>query len=304
MIKTENLTKDYNGKKAVDNLTLEIVKGDVFGFLGPNGAGKTTTILMLNGMIEPTSGKCYINEMEVSKNPLEVKKITGYLPEGVGFYNNLTAFQNLDYFAQFYEMKKEDSKKRIDELLSLVGLENVEQKVGGYSRGMVQRLGLAQALLNDPDVIFLDEPTSNLDPEGVLHLRETLKKLSDEKKTIFFSSHILSEVAQVCKTVGIISNGKLVESGSLENIKKKLDVNKTFKIIIETNEDMPKIEHNDIIDVEYKDKRAIIEAKSDIRDAISKYLLKNNIGILELKIEEPSLEDIFMESIYKSGGER
>lgn len=304
MIKTENLTKEYNGKKAVGDLNLEIKKGDVFGFLGPNGSGKTTTILMLNGMIEPTSGKCYINDMEVTKNPLEVKRIVGYLPEGVGFYGHLTGLQNLDYFAQFYNMEKEDRKKRIEEILSLVGLEGVGQKVGGYSRGMVQRLGLAQALLNDPDVIFLDEPTSNLDPEGVLHLRQTLKKLSDEGKTIFFSSHILSEVSQVCKTVGIISNGRLVECGALDEIKNKLDTKKSVKIIVETIEEMPRIEHKDIIKVEYKEKRAIIEAKSDIRAEVSKFLFEKNVKILELKIEESSLEDIFLESIYKDGGEK
>ncbi|MDY6964629.1 MAG: ABC transporter ATP-binding protein [Halobacteriota archaeon] len=304
MIKTEDLTKEYNGNKAVNDLNLIVKKGDVFGFLGPNGAGKTTTILMLTGMIEPTGGSCYINRMDVTKNPLEVKRITGYLPEGVGFYNHLTASQNLDFFARFYEMNEEDRKRRIDELLPLVGLQGVQQKVGGYSRGMVQRLGIAQALLNDPDVIFLDEPTSNLDPEGVFQLRQTIKKLSDDGKTIFFSSHILSEVSQVCKTVGIISKGKLVEHGTLDQIKKKMDVKKTVKIIVETTERMPKIEHEDIIDAEYKNKRAIIEAKSDIREFISKFILEKKKVIIELRMEEASLEDVFMDSIYQSGGER
>ena len=304
MIKTENLTKVYNGNKAVDGLNLEIAEGDIFGFLGPNGAGKSTTILMLVGMIEPTEGKCIINDIEVARNPLKVKEIIGYLPENVGFYGNMTAEQNLDYFARFYAaMDANERKKRIEELLELVQLDGVSQKVGGYSRGMTQRLGLAQALLNNPGVIFLDEPTSNLDPEGVLQIRQTLKKLSDEGKTIFFSSHILAEVAQVCKTIGIISNGTLIERGTLDEIKTKLDVRKTVKIIVETtNEDMPKIEHENIIDVEYKGRRAVIEAKSDIREYISMYLLENNIGIKELRIEEPTLEDVFMESVYKGKG--
>lgn len=303
MIKTENLTKAYNGKKAVDSLNLEIAEGDIFGFLGPNGAGKSTTILMLVGLIEPTGGKCIINDIEVARNPLKVKEIIGYLPENVGFYGNMTAEQNLDYFARFYAtMDANEREKRIEELLELVQLASVSQKVGGYSRGMTQRLGLAQALLNNPEVIFLDEPTTNLDPEGVLQIRQTLKKLSDEGKTIFFSSHILAEVAQVCKTIGIISNGTLIERGTLEEIKRKLDVRKTVKIIVETlNEDMPKIEHGDIIDVEYEGRRAIIEAKSDIRDYISRYLFEDNIGIKELRIEESTLEDVFMESVYKGG---
>ena len=303
MIKTENLTKAYNGKKAVDSLNLEIAEGDIFGFLGPNGAGKSTTILMLVGLIEPTGGKCIINDIEVARNPLKVKEIIGYLPENVGFYGNMTAEQNLDYFARFYAtMDANEREKRIEELLELVQLASVSQKVGGYSRGMTQRLGFAQALLNNPGVIFLDEPTTNLDPEGVLQIRQTLKKLSDEGKTIFFSSHILAEVAQVCNTIGIISNGTLIERGTLEEIKRKLDVRKTVKIIVETlNEDMPKIEHGDIIDVEYEGRRAIIEAKSDIREYISRYLFEDNIGIKELRIEESTLEDVFMESVYKGG---
>ncbi|MCK4397380.1 MAG: ABC transporter ATP-binding protein [Methanophagales archaeon] len=302
MIKTENLTKVYNGTKAVNGLNLEIAEGDIFGFLGPNGAGKSTTILMLVGMIEPTEGKCIINDIEVARNPLKVKEIIGYLPENVGFYGNMTAEQNLDYFARFYVMDANERKKRTGELLELVQLASVSQKVGGYSRGMTQRLGLAQALLNNPVVIFLDEPTSNLDPEGVLQIRQTLKKLSDDGKTIFFSSHILAEVAQVCNTIGIISNGTLIERGTLEEIKRKLDVRKTVKIIVETTGDMPKIEHEDIINVEYKGRKAIIEAKSDIREYISMYLLENNIGIKELRIEEPTLEDVFMESVYKGKG--
>ncbi|MCK4398282.1 MAG: ABC transporter ATP-binding protein [Methanophagales archaeon] len=303
MIKTENLTKMYNGNKAVDSLNLEIAEGDIFGFLGPNGAGKSTTILMLVGMIEPTEGKCIINDIEVARNSLKVKEIIGYLPENVGFYGNMTAEQNLDYFARFYAtMDANEREKRIEELLELVQLASVSQKVGGYSRGMTQRLGLAQALLNNPEVIFLDEPTTNLDPEGVLQLRQTLKKLSDEGKTIFFSSHILAEVAQVCNTIGIISNGTLIERGTLDEVKTKLDVRKTVKIIVEATEDMPAIEHETIINVEYTGRKAVIEAKSDIREYISRYLLENNVGIKELRIEEPTLEDVFMESVYKGKG--
>ena len=302
MIKTENLTKVYNGNKAVDSLDLEITEGDIFGFLGPNGAGKSTTILMLVGLIEPTEGKCIINDIEVVRNPLEVKEFIGYLPENVGFYGNMTAEQNLDYFARFYPMDADERKKRIEELLELVQLDSVSQKVGGYSRGMTQRLGFAQALLNNPGVIFLDEPTTNLDPEGVLQLRQTLKKLSDEGKTIFFSSHILAEVAQVCNTIGIILNGTLIERGTLNEVKTKLDVRKTVKIIVETTEDMPAIEHENIVNVEYTGRRAVIEAKSDIREDISRYLLEHNIVITELRKEEPTLEDVFMESVYKGKG--
>ncbi len=303
MIRTENLTKVYNGNKAVDGLNLEIAEGDIFGFLGPNGAGKSTTILMLVGMIEPTEGKCIINDIEVARNPLKVKGIIGYLPEDVGFYGNMTAEQNLDYFARFYAaMDANERKKRIEELLELVQLDGVSQKVGGYSRGMNQRLGLAQALLNDPEVLFLDEPTANLDPEGVFQYRELTKQLSDEGKTIFISSHILAEVSKVCNTIGIISKGTLIARGTLEELKNELGRAGTenLRIIVEAVEPLPEITHEDIISAEYsEDKRkVIIEAKSDLRDYISSELFEKGVKIKEMRMEEPTLEDVFL-SVYR-----
>jgi len=303
MIKTENLTKVYNGIKAVDSLNLEIAKGDIFGFLGPNGAGKSTTILMLVGMIEPTEGKCIINDIEVARNPLKVKEIIGYLPEDVGFYGNMTAEQNLDYFARFYAaVDASERKKRIEELLELVQLASVSQKVGGYSRGMNQRLGLAQALLNDPEVLFLDEPTANLDPEGVFQYRELIKQLSDEEKTIFVSSHILSEVSKVCNTIGIISTGTLIANGTLEELKKELGRvgAENQKIFVEAVEPLPEIEHEDIISAEYSEtkRKVIIESKSDIRDYIASSLFEKGVKVKEMKAEEPTLEDVFM-SVYR-----
>ncbi|MGB2728911.1 MAG: ABC transporter ATP-binding protein [Halobacteriota archaeon] len=303
MIKTENLTKVYNGNKAVDGLNLEIAEGDIFGFLGPNGAGKSTTILMLVGMIEPTEGKCIINEIEVARNPLKIKEIIGYLPEDVGFYGNMTAEQNLDYFARFYAaMDANERKKRIGELLELVQLDGVSQKVGGYSRGMNQRLGLAQALLNDPEVLFLDEPTANLDPEGVFQYRELTKQLSDEGKTIFISSHILAEVSKVCNTIGIISKGTLIARGTLEELKNELGRAGTenLRIIVEAIEPLPEIEHKDIISAEYSEtkRKVIIEAKSDLRDYISSELFEKGVKVKEMRMEEPTLEDVFM-SVYR-----
>ena len=302
MIKTENLTKVYNGNKAVDGLNLEIAEGDIFGFLGPNGAGKSTTILMLVGMIEPSEGKCIINDIEVARNPLKVKEVIGYLPEDVGFYGNMTAEQNLDYFARFYKRDANERKKRIKELLELVKLNGVSQKVGEYSRGMNQRLGLAKALLNDPKVLFLDEPTANLDPEGVFSYRELIKQLSDEGKTIFVSSHILSEVSKVCNTTGIISKGRLIANGTLEELKEELGrvEAENKRIIVETVEPMPEIEHEDIISAEYNEtkRKVIIESKSDIRDHISSSLFEEGVKIKEMRMEEPTLEDVFL-SVYR-----
>jgi len=155
MIRCEHLTKVYNGVAAVDDLNLAIPAGEIFGLLGPNGAGKSTTILMLIGLIEPTSGACFIDGIEVAKNPIEVKHRIGYMPEDVGFYATLTAEENLDYSAKLYGMDAAVRRKRIPDLLSLVGLDGVEKVVGGYSKGMRQRLGLAKALINEPKVIIL-----------------------------------------------------------------------------------------------------------------------------------------------------
>ncbi|NMA09570.1 MAG: ABC transporter ATP-binding protein, partial [Methanomicrobiales archaeon] len=236
MIRTESLTKVYNGNPAVDGLDLEVGEGEIFGFLGPNGAGKSTTILMLTGMIEPTGGRCFVDGIEVAKDPLNVKKIIGYLPEDVGFYGNMTGEQNLDYFARFYGMDAKTRKERIAELLELVHLDGVAQKAGEYSRGMKQRLGLAQALINDPKVLFLDEPTANLDPEGVREYRELVTHLAGEGKTIFVSSHILSEVREVCRTVGLLAKGRLVAQGTLEEVARALAPSDgdAVRIVIET----------------------------------------------------------------------
>ncbi|MDI6719601.1 MAG: ABC transporter ATP-binding protein [Methanomicrobiales archaeon] len=300
MIQTQNLTKVYNGKRAVDALNLEVAKGEIFGFLGPNGAGKSTTILMLVGMIEPTEGSCHINGIEVATNPIQVKEIVGYLPEDVGFYGNMTAEQNLDYFARFYRMDAGERKKRIRELLELVHLDGVTQKAGEYSRGMKQRLGLAQALLNDPLVLFLDEPTANLDPEAIAEYRDLVHRLSREGKTIFVSSHILSEVTQVCTTIGILRKGRLIAQGTLEEVKTALDRSGTesVKIYVETAGPIPEIAHADILNAEYDGHWAVIESRSDIRDAVAASLHESGARIRELKRVRPSLEEVFL-SVYR-----
>lgn len=296
MIRTENLTKVYNGKAAVDGLDLEVGEGDIFGFLGPNGAGKSTTILMLTGMIEPTGGRCLVDGIEVAKDPLNVKEIIGYLPEDVGFYGNMTGEQNLDYFARFYGMDARKRKERIAELLALVHLDGVTQKAGEYSRGMKQRLGLAQALINDPKVLFFDEPTANLDPEGVREYRELVLALAGEGKTVFVSSHILSEVREVCRTVGLLAKGKLVAQGTLEEVARTLASpdGDTVRIVVETREHLPALEDPDIIAIERSGNRAVVRAKTDIRDRLTETLFSQGLHVREMRVEEPEIEDVFM----------
>ncbi len=300
MIQTENLTKIYNGNAAVDGLNLTVGEGEIFGFLGPNGAGKSTTILMLTGMIEPTAGRCLVDGIEVAKDPLAVKKIIGYLPEDVGFYGNLTAEQNLDYFARFYGMGVDGRKARIAELLELVHLDGVTQKAGEYSRGMKQRLGLAQALINDPKVLFLDEPTANLDPEGVREYRDLIIALAGEGKTVFVSSHILSEVRAVCRTIGLLAKGRLVAQGTLGEVARMLAPSDgdAVRIVIETVEQLPDLDDPEIVAIEQNGNRAVIRATTDIRDRLSTLLLEQGMHIREMRIEEPEIEDVFM-AIYR-----
>ena len=298
MIRTENLTKVYNGVKAVDSVSLKVEKGEVFGFLGPNGSGKTTTIGMIVGLIEPTEGKCFINDVEVTRNPLEAKKITGYLPDGIGFYPTLTAKQNLKYFSKFYGMSDSDADKRIDELLEYVGLKGVQTHSGGFSRGMKQRLGLAQALINDPQVIFMDEPTNGLDPQGVVQFRNIITDLASKGKTIFFSSHVLSEVQLVCRNIGVISKGKIIADGTTEDVRRKLQKDDFVTISVAVTGKIPELKTPGIVEASYDGSSAIIRAKTDIRNGIATELSGNGHQISELRVIERSLEDVFLETVY------
>ena len=229
IIETEGLTKKYDSYTAVDSLTLQIREGEVFGFLGPNGAGKTTTLLMFLGLTEPTSGKVRISGLDPAREPLRVKEKVGYLPENVGFYDDMDARQNLRYVARLNRIPDAVSAKRIDQLLKLVGLsEEAGKKVGTYSKGMRQRLGIAEVLVKEPKIVFLDEPTIGLDPDGTNRMLDLIRSLSKEKHiTVFLSSHLLEQVQKICDRVGIMIKGNLVAVGPIEELaKKKLGVEK------------------------------------------------------------------------------
>lgn len=229
IIETEGLTKKYGHQTAVNNLTLQIQEGEVFGFLGPNGAGKTTTLLMFLGLTEPTSGKVRVMGFDPTRDPFHVKEKVGYLPENVGFYDDMDARQNLRFIARLNRIPDKVSAKRIDELLKLVGLfEEAKKKVGTYSKGMRQRLGIAEVLVKEPKLIFLDEPTIGLDPDGTNRMLDLIQSLSREKgMTIFLSSHLLDQVQRNCDRVGIMIKGDLVALGPIgELARQKLGVDK------------------------------------------------------------------------------
>ncbi len=294
MIEVENLTKVYGNFKALDGLNLKVEENEVFGYLGPNGAGKTTTINLMIGMLQPTSGSIRIAGIDVERNPLEIKKICGYLPENVGFYDHMTAKQNLLYFSEFYRIPEREAVRIIDDLLELVGIADAaDRKVGEFSKGMKQRLGLAQALLNDPEVIFLDEPTSGLDPQGAADFRKIIRDLKKEGKTIFFSSHILSEVKEICETVGIINRGRLIAKGKIEEFKQKLT------IIVETEPMIDVSILEPFGNVKTRGSQIIVEAEKDCRIEISKTLVREGYTIKELHLMEPSLEEIYLRIVQE-----
>jgi len=229
IIEAEGLTKKYGTQIAVNSLALQIREGEVFGFLGPNGAGKTTTLLMFLGLTEPTSGKVRIVGFDPTREPLRVKEKVGYLPENVGFYDDMDAGQNLRFIARLNRIPDGVSDKRIDELLEQVGLfEEGKKKVGTYSKGMRQRLGIAEVLIKEPKLIFLDEPTIGLDPDGTNRMLDLIHSLSRERNiTIFLSSHLLDQVQRICDRVGIMIKGSLVAIGPIQELaKKKLGVEK------------------------------------------------------------------------------
>ena len=229
IIETEELTKRYGSQTAVDRLTLQIREGEVFGFLGPNGAGKTTSLLMFLGLTEPTSGKVRVCGVDPARDPIHVKRLVGYLPENVGFYDDMDARQNLQYIARLNGIPDHVSAERVEELLKMVGLfEEAGKKIGVYSKGMRQRLGIAEVLVKNPKLIFLDEPTIGLDPDGTNRMLDLIHSLSREKNiTVFLSSHLLDQVQRICDRVGIMIKGNLVAVGPIDELAKaKLVVDK------------------------------------------------------------------------------
>jgi len=223
IIETVKLTKHYNRQTAVKDLSFKVNEGEVFGFLGPNGAGKTTTLLMLMGLSHPSAGSAKVCGFDPLRSAREVKRIAGYLPENVGFYGDLDAVQNLKYVASLNGIQTDKASEKIDELLDLVGLkQDARKKVGAFSRGMKQRLGFAEVLIKDPKLLFLDEPTIGLDPDGALRLMEFIKSLNrDRQITVLLSSHNLYQVQKISHRVGIMIHGEMVAEGTIESLAKE-----------------------------------------------------------------------------------
>jgi len=232
-IRIDELTKAYDGKLALDKLSLEIQAGDIFGYIGPNGAGKTTTLRILAALLWPTSGRASIHGADVADEPRVIKELVGYMPDAFGVYDNMTLAEYLDFFAAAFRIPRSRRRGVIDDVLELTDLASKRgDQVSAFSRGMMQRACLAKTLLHDPKVLILDEPASGLDPRARIELRELLRELQKMGKTIIVSSHILTELSTICNTVGIIEAGKLVAAGAVEDILRSLSAHREFTLAL------------------------------------------------------------------------
>jgi ABC-2 type transport system ATP-binding protein len=300
IIEAKDLVKTYGKFTAVDKLNLCINEGEVFGFLGPNGAGKTTAILMLLGLTEPTSGTARICGFDPTREPIKVKSITGYLPEKVGFYEDLTAMENLDYTAALNGIPREAASKKIKELLDMVGLsEVVEQKVGTFSHGMKQRLGIADVMIKDPKVAFFDEPTSGIDPEGIEQVLNLITKMAKQKVTIVLSSHQLHQVQKICTRVGILSKGHLVAEGSVDQLGREKIAGGKFRIELQVSEPTRKLissikKIKGVSNVESSGNQLLISCDEDLRPQIARAVVDSDSLLVQMKIEEYGLDDVYM----------
>ncbi len=307
VIETEKLTKAYNGNVVVDNLNLQIDECQIFGFLGPNGSGKTTTILMLLGLTEPTSGTARVAGFNSTREPLKVKRITGYVPEKVGFYEDITAAQNLAYTARLNGLTDLQVARIVPESLETVGLkEKAKQNVSTFSKGMKQRLAIADILVKTPKLAFLDEPTSGIDPEGVNQMLDLIKRIASERcMTIVLSSHQLHQVERICHRVGIMSKGKMVVEGPIEQLGRKALGGGKFRVEVQLTEIVtPVVEAikrlRGVMNVERSGDTLFITCSEDLRPQIAKVIVDNNGLLVLMRIQSFALEDIYMK-YFKEG---
>jgi len=301
VIKTTSLTKQYGEFTAVDKLDLSIEQGEVFGFLGPNGAGKTTTILMLLGLTSPTNGSATIYGYDCTRNPLSVKRITGYLPENVGFYGELSAEDNLRYTASLNKIDGEESIRRIKQVLEDVGLiDRAKQPVRQYSRGMRQRLGIADVLLKRPKVVILDEPTQGIDPASVPELLEIIRKMSQEHKiTVVLSSHQLHYVQRICSRVAIMSNGRAVMQGNVDELSQKVMGGEDIVVDLEVEKSTPEIIKSlaalsGVRKVTSNGNMLTVECSRGVKKELASSVISNAGTVLTLRSADSVLEEIYL----------
>ncbi|WP_066503810.1 ABC transporter ATP-binding protein [Abyssisolibacter fermentans] len=300
MLKIDNITKFYGDFKAVDNISMEVSKGNIYGFVGPNGAGKTTLFKMIATLLKPSAGKIFLNGKNVVKDYKYARGETGYMPDFFGVYNDLKTYEYMEFYADINYVPYKNRKKKIDELLELVNLVNKKYDyVDSLSRGMKQRLCLARCLIHDPSFLILDEPASGMDPRARIEMKNILKTLQDSGKTILISSHILPELAELCNQIGIIQEGKIEFSGSVDDIMKEVYKSNILEIkvlgnknkalnILNSYEDVIKATNTgDYIKVSFDGN------ETQMADML-KYLIRNDVDVVSYNEAKTDLEDIFM----------
>jgi ABC-2 type transport system ATP-binding protein len=298
VLKVRNLTKRYQERIAVNNISFEVFQGEIFGFLGPNGAGKTTTLKIITGLAKPTSGSAYVCGFDVVKQFEKAIANVGGIIENPELYSYMSGLDNLKYYAKL--SNKPISKQKIEEVVKLVGMESrIKDKVKAYSLGMRQRVGIAQALLHDPKLLVLDEPTNGLDPEGIQEMRDFLKKLAHDKKiAIIISSHILAEMEQLCDTIAIIDNGNIIELKSMQEIKQKAKQSGRICIKVDYPNYAGKIIMSKLnVEVEVAGNSIIFPLSDDQIPKATASLIAKGISIYGITTITKSLEEVFLEMI-------
>ena len=301
MIEIKGLSKNYGDLAALSNLNLTIGAGEIFGFIGPNGAGKTTTMRILATLLAPTCGEAHINGFNVVTSGQDVRRLVGYMPDFMGVYDDLKVFEYLEFFAAAFGIPRKKRQSIVDGVLELTDLQSKRAAVvDSLSRGMQQRLGLARVLIHDPKVLILDEPASGLDPRARIEIRELLRELKRMEKTIMISSHILSELEEICDHVGIIERGQLVFSGTIDDIRRRLGVQSKVRVKVADNQQgaldllipLPQISEASL----RGDHIAVTFAPDQDGDGIiARTLVRGDIDIISLEPEQVKLDDAFLQ---------
>jgi ABC-2 type transport system ATP-binding protein len=301
VVETQNLTKRYHDKLAVNALNLTVQEGEIFGFLGPNGAGKTTTILMLLGLTEPTAGRASVCGFDPTHEPLEVKRRVGYLPENPGFYEDISAQENLLYMARLNRIPEDESRRRTAEVLEQVELSDDGRRlVREFSRGMKQRLGIAEVLVKKPRAVILDEPTLGIDPDGAIRILELIKGLNREQNlTVMLSSHQLQQVQEICSRVGIIVKGRLIVQGQMDELGRAILKERQWNFFLETAGSADGLERDlgaisGVDEVEKRSHGLFLRCTRDVRPDLMSVLARRNLPLLQLRSEDPTLEEIYL----------
>lgn len=301
MIEADRLTRHFGDVVAVRDATFEVREGDVYGFLGPNGAGKTTTMRMITGLIEPTRGTARVAGHDVRREPMRAKAAIGYMPEEPSFYGHMTGQDLIAYYGQLHGMPGAEARRRAGELMETVGLGDArDRKVEGYSHGMQKRAALAQALIHDPPILILDEPTGGLDPAGTKWFRDLIRDLHDEGVTIFLSSHVLHEVQQVCTRVGIIHDGEIIADDTPEALEEQLRAGRRrVRVTVDGSVDRAAGIVRDldgVIEAVPGDGRLVVTLDETAETAtVNRALVEAGVDVHGFEAEEADLEEIFLE---------